>query len=207
MMRPDVITHQPGGIKVMPKQMPNSLQVGEMPNAEPEIISSENIPSDKTITQSTKSRLPPLLGSNVVVPFSAVEQVVPSTSVIVIDSNGATATEVDSNDEENDDQEDNDTEISIPNGSVLDRRLSASIKSKSLADVPVAAAKARTRKLTAYEQVSQELSNDKRTLKEITLGRRVGFYRIRTELGSGNFSQVKMAVHALTRGMVRYDAI
>ena len=77
-------------------------------------------------------------------------------------------------------------------------------KSKSAGDVAgakgITSASGRTRKLTAYEQVSQELSNDKKTLKEITLGRRVGFYRIRTELGSGNFSQVKMAVHALTRG-------
>lgn len=42
--------------------------------------------------------------------------------------------------------------------------------------------------------------NDQRCLKEVTLGKRVGFYRIRGDLGSGNFSQVKIAVNSLTRG-------
>jgi hypothetical protein len=54
--------------------------------------------------------------------------------------------------------------------------------------------------LTAYERLTQELSNDQRLLKEVTLGRRIGFYKIRGELGSGNFSQVKMGIHNLTRG-------
>ena len=43
-------------------------------------------------------------------------------------------------------------------------------------------------------------ANDQRCLKELTLGKRVGFYRIRGDLGSGNFSQVKIAVNSLTRG-------
>ena len=56
------------------------------------------------------------------------------------------------------------------------------------------------RKVTAYERLSQDLSNDPRVMKDITLGKRIGFYRIRGELGSGNFSQVKMGIHALTKG-------
>ena len=60
------------------------------------------------------------------------------------------------------------------------------------------------KKLTPYEKLSLDLSNDQRVLKEITLGKRIGFYRIRGELGSGNFSQVKMGIHALTRGMSSY---
>ena len=56
------------------------------------------------------------------------------------------------------------------------------------------------RKLTPYERLSYDLSNDKRCLKEITLGKRIGFYRIRGELGNGNFSQVKMGIHSLTKG-------
>ena len=58
------------------------------------------------------------------------------------------------------------------------------------------------KKVTPYERLSQDLSNDPRVLKEITLGKRIGFYRIRGELGSGNFSQVKMGIHALTKGNV-----
>ena len=54
--------------------------------------------------------------------------------------------------------------------------------------------------LSAYEKLSKDLSSDQRFLKEITLGKRIGFYRIRGELGSGNFSQVKMGIHALTKG-------
>lgn len=56
------------------------------------------------------------------------------------------------------------------------------------------------KKVTPFERLSQDLSNDPRVLKEITLGKRIGFYRIRGELGSGNFSQVKMGIHALTKG-------
>lgn len=56
------------------------------------------------------------------------------------------------------------------------------------------------RKVTAFERLSLDLSNDPKVMKEITLGKRIGFYRIRGELGSGNFSQVKMGIHALTKG-------
>ena len=54
--------------------------------------------------------------------------------------------------------------------------------------------------LTPYERLTQDLSHDPRYLKEITIGKRIGFYRIRGELGSGNFCQVKMGIHSLTRG-------
>ena len=54
--------------------------------------------------------------------------------------------------------------------------------------------------MTPYQRLAHDLSNDQRLMKEITLGKRIGFYRIRGELGSGNFSQVKMGIHALTKG-------
>ena len=60
----------------------------------------------------------------------------------------------------------------------------------------------RSRRSTAYERLEHDLSNDQRVLKEVTLGKRIGFYRIRGELGSGNFSQVKMGIHALTKGNI-----
>ena len=56
------------------------------------------------------------------------------------------------------------------------------------------------KKQTVFERLSFDLSNNQKCLKEITLGKRIGFYRIRGELGSGNFSQVKMGIHALTKG-------
>ncbi|XP_025111057.1 serine/threonine-protein kinase NIM1-like isoform X2 [Pomacea canaliculata] len=58
------------------------------------------------------------------------------------------------------------------------------------------------RRLTPYEKLSLDLTQDQQIMKEITLGRRIGFYRIRGELGSGNFSQVKLGIHVLTKEKV-----
>ena len=55
-------------------------------------------------------------------------------------------------------------------------------------------------KQTAYDRLSSDLSNDQKHLKELTLGKRIGFYRLRGELGTGNFSQVRMGLHCLTKG-------
>lgn len=41
---------------------------------------------------------------------------------------------------------------------------------------------------------------DHRVVRELTVGRRIGFYKIRGEIGCGNFSHVKMGIHALTKG-------
>ena len=60
--------------------------------------------------------------------------------------------------------------------------------------------KPQEKRLTPYEKLSYDLAHDARAMKEITLGKRIGFYRIRGELGSGNFSQVKMGIHMLTKG-------
>ncbi|XP_068234774.1 serine/threonine-protein kinase NIM1-like isoform X3 [Palaemon carinicauda] len=60
---------------------------------------------------------------------------------------------------------------------------------------------------TPYERVLYGLHHDQRWLKEITLGRRVGFYRFRGELGQGNFSTVRLALHQLTRDKVAVKVI
>lgn len=57
------------------------------------------------------------------------------------------------------------------------------------------------RKQTPYEKVCDDVNNDERYLKELALGKRIGLYRLRGDLGSGNFSRVKMGVHCLTRGI------
>ena len=54
--------------------------------------------------------------------------------------------------------------------------------------------------LTPYERILQDLEHDEKIAKEISGGRRIGFYRIRGDLGSGNFSQVKLGYHCLARG-------
>lgn len=53
---------------------------------------------------------------------------------------------------------------------------------------------------TPYERILQSLSNDPTWLKEVSFGRRIGFYRFRGDIGYGNFSQVKVATHILTKG-------
>jgi len=56
--------------------------------------------------------------------------------------------------------------------------------------------------LSAYDKAIMDLSHDKKLERDLAVGRQIGFYRIRGELGSGNFSQVKLGVHILTRGEV-----
>ncbi|KAI1280928.1 Serine/threonine-protein kinase NIM1 [Halotydeus destructor] len=56
--------------------------------------------------------------------------------------------------------------------------------------------------LSAYDKVVRNLNQDGRWQREVTLGRRIGFYRFRGDIGSGNFSQVKVALHTLTKEKV-----
>ncbi|XP_040194888.1 serine/threonine-protein kinase NIM1 [Rana temporaria] len=58
------------------------------------------------------------------------------------------------------------------------------------------------RKLTPLEKLTHDMSHDEKTVKEVTLGKRIGFYRLRGEIGSGNFSQVKLGIHVLTKERV-----
>ena len=36
--------------------------------------------------------------------------------------------------------------------------------------------------------------------RDLSLGHRVGFYQVKGNIGKGNFSSVKMAIHSLTKG-------
>ncbi|XP_073477972.1 serine/threonine-protein kinase NIM1 [Aquarana catesbeiana] len=58
------------------------------------------------------------------------------------------------------------------------------------------------RKLTPFEKLTHDMSHDEKTVKELTLCKRIGFYRLRGEIGSGNFSQVKLGIHVLTKERV-----
>ncbi|XP_016287074.2 serine/threonine-protein kinase NIM1 [Monodelphis domestica] len=57
-------------------------------------------------------------------------------------------------------------------------------------------------RLTPFEKLTQDMSKDEKVVREITLGKRIGFYRVRGEIGSGNFSQVKLGIHSLTKEKV-----
>lgn len=56
------------------------------------------------------------------------------------------------------------------------------------------------RRRTPLEQLNLDMCQDDRVVREITIGRRIGFYKICGEIGCGNFSHVKLGVHALTKG-------
>ncbi|GBM60659.1 Serine/threonine-protein kinase NIM1 [Araneus ventricosus] len=56
--------------------------------------------------------------------------------------------------------------------------------------------------LTPYHKVLHKLQTDEKWLQDITQGKRIGLYRLKEELGTGNFSQVRAGVHALTKERV-----
>ncbi|XP_037787967.1 serine/threonine-protein kinase NIM1-like [Penaeus monodon] len=84
-----------------------------------------------------------------------------------------------------------------------DLQVSTSASARSLSSVSAGDEDERT----PYERVLYGLHHDQRWLKEVSLGRRVGFYRFRGELGQGNFSTVRLAYHQLTRDKVAVKVI
>ncbi|XP_029999636.1 serine/threonine-protein kinase NIM1 [Sphaeramia orbicularis] len=58
------------------------------------------------------------------------------------------------------------------------------------------------RRLTPLEKLNLDMCQDERVVRELTVGRRIGFYKIRGEIGCGNFSHVKLGIHALTKDKV-----
>ncbi|XP_077572814.1 serine/threonine-protein kinase NIM1 isoform X1 [Stigmatopora nigra] len=59
----------------------------------------------------------------------------------------------------------------------------------------------RTR-LTPFEKAVYDMAHNERIVNDLTLGRRVGFYELRGEIGQGNFSSVRLGIHALTKERV-----
>lgn len=58
-----------------------------------------------------------------------------------------------------------------------------------------------------YQRLTQALQTDPRCAQEVALGRRVGLYRFCGDIGRGNFSRVKLAVHQLTRDKVAIKVV
>ncbi|XP_073333501.1 serine/threonine-protein kinase NIM1 [Pagrus major] len=57
-------------------------------------------------------------------------------------------------------------------------------------------------RLTPLQKLTTSMCKDESTIKELIIGRRVGFYKVRGEIGCGTFSRVKLAFHALTKDKV-----
>ncbi|KAM4528374.1 serine/threonine-protein kinase NIM1 [Odontesthes bonariensis] len=56
--------------------------------------------------------------------------------------------------------------------------------------------------LTPLQKLTSDMCKDEKTIKELIIGRRVGFYKVRGEIGFGTFSRVKLAFNALTKDKV-----
>ena len=52
----------------------------------------------------------------------------------------------------------------------------------------------------AYERLLWQNEHDENARREMAFGKRIGFYRFKSELGTGNFSKVKLATNLLTKG-------
>lgn len=51
-----------------------------------------------------------------------------------------------------------------------------------------------------FERVVYDMAHNERIINDLMLGRRVGFYELRGEIGHGSFSSVRLGIHALTKG-------
>ncbi|XP_036385911.1 serine/threonine-protein kinase NIM1-like [Megalops cyprinoides] len=58
------------------------------------------------------------------------------------------------------------------------------------------------RPLTPLQRLNLAMCQDEKTIRELTIGRRLGLYKVRGDIGCGNFSRVKLGVHALTADKV-----
>uniref|UniRef100_A0A5K4EJ46 Serine/threonine kinase n=1 Tax=Schistosoma mansoni TaxID=6183 RepID=A0A5K4EJ46_SCHMA len=55
--------------------------------------------------------------------------------------------------------------------------------------------------LTVFEKLCQKFSKDATYKNEIRAGKRLGFYRFVLDIGRGNFSKVKLALHSLVNNV------
>ncbi|XP_018528887.1 serine/threonine-protein kinase NIM1 isoform X1 [Lates calcarifer] len=58
-----------------------------------------------------------------------------------------------------------------------------------------------------FERVVYDMAHNEKIINDLMLGRRVGFYELRGEIGQGNFSTVRLGIHALTKERVAIKVI
>ena len=54
--------------------------------------------------------------------------------------------------------------------------------------------------MSQFEQLNWKLKNDAEYTKKAALAKIIGYYNVGQEVGSGNFSQVRLGTHLLTKG-------
>ncbi|KAK2835561.1 hypothetical protein Q5P01_016045 [Channa striata] len=60
---------------------------------------------------------------------------------------------------------------------------------------------------TPFERVIYDMAHNEKMISDLMVGRRVSFYELRGEIGKGNFSTVKLGIHALTKERVAVKII
>ncbi|CAF1561954.1 unnamed protein product, partial [Didymodactylos carnosus] len=58
------------------------------------------------------------------------------------------------------------------------------------------------KRLSPYEKLLYDLQHDTRWKEEEKAGKRIGFFRIKDDIGTGNFSHVKLGIHLLAKEKV-----
>ncbi|KAM8746026.1 serine/threonine-protein kinase NIM1 isoform 1-T1 [Acanthopagrus schlegelii] len=58
-----------------------------------------------------------------------------------------------------------------------------------------------------FERVVYDMAHNEKIVNDLMLGRRVGFYELRGEVGQGNFSTVRLGIHALTKERVAVKVV
>ena len=53
---------------------------------------------------------------------------------------------------------------------------------------------------TLYDRLTHDIQHDHKVKQEVRMGKRIGFYKLKGQLGAGNFAKVKLGVHLLTTG-------
>ena len=93
---------------------------------------------------------------------------------------------------------------SSKNDVIISDECSSSSSMPSAAAVSLSFAKDEKKRLTAYEKLIYASQHDMRFKAEEKAGRRIGFYRIRGDIGLGNFSRVKLGLHLLAKGKATF---
>ncbi len=90
--------------------------------------------------------------------------------------------------------------ISTKHNHSMTGEYSSSNPAPSTDNVYVSFAKDEKQYLTPYDKLLYDAQYDARFKAEENAGRRIGFYRIQKDIGSGNFSRVKLGLHLLAKG-------
>ncbi|CAK6955461.1 serine/threonine-protein kinase NIM1 [Scomber scombrus] len=87
-----------------------------------------------------------------------------------------------------------------------EEKITKPVPSSAISAIPQLTEAERMRQ-SPFERVVYDMAHNERIVNDLMLGRRVGFYELRGEIGQGNFSSVRLGIHALTKERVAVKVI